>query len=246
MRDFQSKPPAHAPFLSPLARAWAAYVMAGDPAGVDEDSPALCELANCLNDAPVALRAEWIESYLRRRFENRQFHLPLTPGLVTRVVFPELARRRVVGDAWAVTMLDRLYRSSHRNVPFSTLPCWATIGNPTPCELLREGVALGGPDAESCRARLVEELIEFIGYTLHELPLGVLFGHDGAKLDECVHLQETLEEVERLATPDERTSNGDLLRQARYHYWRYAEYLRAIETGGSPGYEAFCSRSSPE
>ncbi|MCW1921830.1 hypothetical protein OKA05_04655 [Luteolibacter arcticus] len=62
-------------------------------------------------------------------------------------------------------------------------------------------------------------------YALHELPLGVLYGHDGATIEECGELLEELEGYERLADQVGHEGDRDLISKARFHIPAYRQYL---------------------
>lgn len=92
----------------------------------------------------------------------------------------------------------------------------------------------------SLRAAMREEDLVYMQYTLHELPSGVLYGHDGATLAQCEELINWIARLEADMTLDERTRNAALLGVARRHYTLYASYLKSDEQSG--GYAAFLAK----
>lgn len=69
-----------------------------------------------------------------------------------------------------------------------------------------------------------EKLIDFLNYTLHELPMGVLYGANGADEEECKELMADtyrLEELSKILNID----NSKFIEDCRWHYERYPHYL---------------------
>jgi hypothetical protein len=80
------------------------------------------------------------------------------------------------------------------------------------------------------------KLRDFLEYTLHELPAGVLYGANGATEEQCAELMRDTYRLEQLATAvGEEIS--DLLQRCRWHYERYPHYLSRQRHFGS--YEAY-------
>jgi hypothetical protein len=76
------------------------------------------------------------------------------------------------------------------------------------------------------RTRLIRLLADRLRYTLHELPSGVLYGIDGATVEQCEELQEELKEFcELLSETGNAESYAELIELCRFHYRRYREYL---------------------
>jgi hypothetical protein len=106
--------------------------------------------------------------------------------------------------------------------------------------LLREALRVDASDA-TARRRLVEKEAWYFEYTLHELPAGVLYGHDAATSEECDKLTRRLDEFcGHVRVLDAEARYGELIRECRYHYRAYADYLRAGRAKES--YAAFLAR----
>ncbi|WP_077038463.1 hypothetical protein [Pelomonas sp. KK5] len=67
-------------------------------------------------------------------------------------------------------------------------------------------------------------LHRYLEYTLHELPAGVLYGHNSANEQECAELMEATYQLERLAT-ERGVDLSEFLGACRWHYERYPHYL---------------------
>ena len=93
------------------------------------------------------------------------------------------------------------------------------------------------------RLRLVKLLASRMDYTLHELPSGVLYGHDGATIPQCnemlVELDEFVGHVQQLGSADDY---ADLISDCRFHYKSYANYL--ADRRGASSYAEFLSEFS--
>lgn len=83
--------------------------------------------------------------------------------------------------------------------------------------------------------RLVVEVHErayYLGYTLHELPDGVLYGHDGASIAECDELLGLLAEFVDLAKKAGlQEVHAKLIKDCAFHFRSYRDYLVARSWG---------------
>ena len=69
-----------------------------------------------------------------------------------------------------------------------------------------------------------ERLLRYLEYTLHELPAGVLYDHDGADEKKCAELMSETYRLERLAL-DRGVDLAEFIAACRWHYERYPHYL---------------------
>ena len=148
--------------------------------------------------------------------------LPVRFPLFRRVLLPALAEgveRHESGCArWLAHFESLLYHCDQSAFPG---------GLRTAVALLREAVQLDAGDALA-RRRLVERQASYLDYTLHELPAGVLYGHDGATAEECEELLEFLTEFQaHVQILGEQEKYADLIVDCRSHYNAYRDYLRA-------------------
>ena len=99
------------------------------------------------------------------------------------------------------------------------------------------------PNDDTSRHRLVELISSHMDYTLHELPSGVLYGHDGATIPQCQEMLAELDDfvghVKRLGLADDY---ADLISDCRSHYRSYATYL--ADPRGASSYAEFLSQFS--
>jgi hypothetical protein len=142
--------------------------------------------------------------------------------LFERVLFPALAEAldaRVPGSArWLAGLSQHLHRCR---------ACMERLGHDRSSEwaLLRAAAAQDPADGLS-RRQLVRLIADHLRYTLHELPAGVLYGVDGATVDQCDELLAELEEFRELLAADGRPGEYAQLKSACDHHFRaYKRYL---------------------
>lgn len=81
-----------------------------------------------------------------------------------------------------------------------------------------------------------QKLLLYLEYTLHELPAGVLFGHDGATEEQCAELMRETYRLEVLAK-ERGIDLSEFIATCRWHYERYPHYLGRQRHFGS--YESY-------
>jgi hypothetical protein len=87
------------------------------------------------------------------------------------------------------------------------------------------------------KRRLLALMRSRFDYALHELPAGVLYGHDGATIEECGELLEELADYERLTDQVGLEGDRELISKARFHISTYRRYLE--EHGLYTGYAQY-------
>jgi hypothetical protein len=66
---------------------------------------------------------------------------------------------------------------------------------------------------------------DWLAYTVHELPRGVLGGPNGATPDQCTEMLEGLEEFVRLCSRLGLADHEEFIDGCRWHFEHYAHYL---------------------
>jgi hypothetical protein len=84
-----------------------------------------------------------------------------------------------------------------------------------------------------------EQLLRFLEYTLHELPVGVLYGINGADKNQCAELMGDTYRLEKLSK-DLSVDCAKFIEDCRWHYERYPHYLSRYKHFGS--YEAYIKK----
>jgi hypothetical protein len=181
--------------------------------------------------APPDLRRRWTDECLRSSFDPKTGFRVRAP-LFQRVLFPELQARYAAGDADAARSLAQL--AQHL---FRYREGWESLGFPGEVDLWKEAYRRD-PSSEEARAKVVDSTALFIQYTLHELPVGVLYGPDGATLEQCDDLIAELAFFRGLLTPREAERFQKLVELASFHYPTYREYLLQSEKQGYPAFLA--------
>ena len=97
--------------------------------------------------------------------------------------------------------------------------------------------AQDNPNDVRVKKRLLSLMRSHFDYALHELPAGVLCGHDGASTGQCDELMEDLSAYERLALDFGVEEDWELIAEARFHIPAYQRYL--AERGRHANYEGF-------
>ncbi len=203
---------------SSTQEAWEAYVAAERRGVRQQFLAALQTFLTAWEALDPESRDEWAENFLRRRFEENE-DLPLRAPLFERVVLPYLFAQYNSGSAQAAVRLAELRQSG-----LGSHGAWQRFGDLTDFGLLREAYRRN-PSAEWARQPLVRRMLRYLGHTLHEIPAGVLWGMDGASVEQCLELLDFLQELKGLMTEAELENYAELLSKADLHYRAYREFL---------------------
>jgi hypothetical protein len=98
--------------------------------------------------------------------------------------------------------------------------------------LLEQGLTIAPNDTELLK--LSEQTTRnYLNYTLHELPIGVLYGQDGATIAECDELLEKVIQYENLCN-QLQLDEKELIENYKFYYTAYKAYLTVY-----PNYQNF-------
>jgi hypothetical protein len=92
--------------------------------------------------------------------------------------------------------------------------------------LLRKGLEISSNDRELLEA-YEGKTRNYIMYTLHELPAGVLFDMDGASIEQCDDLLAMTDEYESICHKLQ-INRSKLIKECRFYYTSYKSYLNAF------------------
>ena len=137
--------------------------------------------------------------------------------LYKNLIYPILSDQVEQNDVNAIKGLIRLdqhlvsYQGYTKDTKYSS---WT---------LLEKGLSISPYD---------RELLEFsekttrnyLSYTLHELPTGVLYGTNGASIEECEELINEVEKYEIVCNKLDRDEK-ELIQECKYYYQAYKDYL---------------------
>ncbi len=149
--------------------------------------------------------------------------LPLREPLFASIIGPYLVSSYQNRDRNAGRWLSHFY-SQFRNMP----PAQRLIDLPdlpSPMELLMQAYRRD-PDNIQTQDALIQYYAQQFAYTVHEVPSGVLYGHDGATVAECEEWQNNLalfqEAVQRRGLTEKYET---AVRYWNFHFHGYADYL---------------------
>ena len=206
---------------------WAAYLQAEKDRIRDVYMPALDRVVDALLRRPAEECAGWVRD-VARRIADEGVEIPVRLPLFRRVLAPMLVEDVLAGTPGSARWLSHfahLFARARETV--------ARLPEAMQCaEGLIEEALRVDPDDARAREKHIGAIEDHLEYTLHELPTGVLYGRDGATVEQCDDLLEQLgafrREVERVGRMAEFK---DLMAEADLHYRAYRDYLQA----GCPG-----------
>ena len=189
----------------------------------------LKELIELLNTAEPIIRREWVLQLVAKVVEDES-GIKIRFPLFNQIILPELVAEVLAGRQECARWLahfDGHFRGSMSQMGSLPESMQSKVG------LLLEALRVD-PQDQGARRVLVEERSRYLEYTLHELPAGVLYGHDGATISQCVELAGLLEdfrnEVELLG---ESSIHKKLVESCAFHFNKYRQYLEAKRPGHS-------------
>ncbi len=207
-----------------VQRAWLAYVDA-ENARVRDDAIAQLRLViGMLHELPLAQRSAWALEIAESSID-KGMNTPIRMPLFREIIFPALLagiHEQLPGCArWMAGFAQLLYKSPEAQDQLRP-ELRTELG------LLRLAVE-NDPNDRLARDRLIECLAWQLDYSIHELPSGVLYGSDGASIEECNEMLTSVREFEHLVELNGgRPEYENLAATCRFHYLRYAEYLEPI------------------
>jgi hypothetical protein len=180
-------------------------------------------LERFINVLLSSARPDWIAwgKSLAAEVSDRGLATPVRLPLFRRVLLPALVEGVLAGEPgcarWLASFASLLDKCRDTGLP----PHLQSVVG-----LMEEALRVDSSDSR-VRRSLVEHHANYLRYTLHEIPSGVLYGTDGATLDECGELQKLLAEFREHVR---LTGQGDrfkgLLEDCELHFHAYATYLR--------------------
>ncbi len=207
---------------SDLEHIWQDYLLLESKGLRQKALKILDEFVAKVNELEVNLRFQWVDEFLRQKLDS-EIDLPLRRPLWREVVFPRLEAGFRAKEFRSTLRLAELSRELCRDDE-----SWMKIGRLTERGLLLIARELD-PQDELTRKKLCKVILNWIRYTLHELPSGVLYGNDGATEEQCRELQTELHHLKELLRANEQTLYAELLDDAAFHYAAYPEYLSKHE-----------------
>lgn len=129
-------------------------------------------------------KAKWTFEFLPGLTKNRGCRI--RHELYEKIIFPVLLvgyrNHDINSMLWIAKTINNL---------FSSRILWEEIGNKTDVEIIEECYRID-PFNEEINETFLELKIRFISYSQHEWPCGILFGMNGASLEECLEMKNEL------------------------------------------------------
>ena len=190
--------------------------------------PALNRFIDALLESPPDVWKPWAKK-IAADISDRLVATRMRFPLFYRVLLPALAEgvlRQEPGCArWLAWFESHLTKSTSPPLPPELR---------TSDALLAEAVRLD-PSDDIARQRIIKRHSSYLEYTLHDLPVGVLYGPDGASTNECEELLGLLDEFKtHVAITGQQEHYSELISACEFHYNAYAAYLRS-----GPPYEGY-------
>ena len=197
----------------------------------------LDRFVDALLTQPPSLRRSWA-MHIAATLVDEGIDVPVRFPLFRRVLLPVLVEgvnRHGPGCArWLAAFESMLYHSLPTGLP-------PELESRT--GLLREAIRLD-PSDQRALEQLIASEASYFNYTLHELPTGVLYGHNGATLEQCEKLLDGLKEFETHVHQSEQALQyQELVNECRFHYQAYRQYL--MTNRETTSYERYLQTYSP-
>jgi hypothetical protein len=200
---------------------WDAYVKAERDRVRGVMMPALDRFIDRLLQEPASIWQTWARD-LAAAVSDQGADAPIRFPLFRRVLLPALAEGVTRGEPgcarWLASFEALLLDARDYDLPahFQT-----AVG------LLTEAVRVD-PTDDIARKRLVDKHAAYLEYTIHELPAGVLYGHDGATAEQCDELLELLADFTRHVEATAQTDRfAKLIQDCDFNFRAYAGYRRS-------------------
>lgn len=122
------------------------------------------------------------QAWTRWFLENEPFGHKIRHELYRDLIFPTLKAAYDLRETWAYRELARTAQNL-----YSARDLWDQVEHKTAGAILRELLTLDPAD-RAAQQMLLQENLNGLRNAVHEWPTGILFGLDGASLDECEQL----------------------------------------------------------
>jgi hypothetical protein len=219
-------------------RRWTEYLVAERDRIRHVMMPALDRFLDALLALTPEIWQRWAKD-LARDVADDGADLPVRFPLFRRAVLPALERGVIDREPGCARWLSHFEQLMFHPLPESMLPA-----NLRGAEGLLEEALRVDPEDDRARRLLIKRRGSYLVYTLHELPSGVLYGHNGATPEECDELLALLADFRTHVTRlGESAEYSELVADCNFHFRAYRDYLRADRPGGS--YEGYLRTHSP-
>jgi hypothetical protein len=219
---------------------WEAYLRVEARGARAQKHAALNLFLDELTKSPVSEWTDWALEIARQSVDTnvgRVVRMPLFERALFPVLLAGLLEQRPGCARWLAGLSQLVYRSKRCN---EQLPLDAR----TEYMLLKLALRHDPSDVTS-KSRLLGVCDYYLRNSLHELPAGVLRWQDVATPDECLELQELLNEFVTLADDlGRRSEYVEFIAKCDFHFRAYRDYL--LTTKGNESYAEYMQRVGGE
>lgn len=171
-------------------------------------------------ELPSADREAWVREIAKQVVDDKA-DIPVRMPLFRQVIFPVLCAGYQIGNSGCARWLAGFQQYIVQSPEFLK-----KLDNALAPALLRTALRQD-PNDSHARRMLISFLESSLEFSIHEVPSGVLYGMNGASIDECDLLKEELDEFCSLISAEGcRDRYQDLVDECRLHFSAYQEYLK--------------------
>lgn len=164
---------------------------------------------------PESITAEEISTLLNESEHNKiVIRQPFFEKIIYPILEVEIFRNNLQAIKHLIKLEQKLLKFQIRS----------KIYEPTKRQLIIRGLKLNPNDRELLEI-YEADLRNYLQYTIHEIPFGVLYGMDGANESECDELLELLHQYKRSCN-QLLIDRNDLIEECDFHFLNYKIYLQ--------------------
>jgi hypothetical protein len=203
---------------------WARYLDAEDDCIRAVSLKCLDDVIAVIQSLSEAERTAWARERARQKVDeksNAAIRFPLFRDVLFPALLSGIESNEPGCARWLAGLSQLLYQSDECR---SQLPSTQQ----TEMGLLLTALQVD-PNDYRARSQLIREMSSQLDYSIHELPAGVLYGHNGATIDQCADLQAQLEDFQALVIAHGIVGEYiDLIAECEQHYIAYPAYLAEV------------------
>ena len=157
---------------------------------------------------------EWVWEYLPKLNKNR--HSRIRHELFHEVIFPVLKSGYDKEDFKSTLWLGKLSQNLYQAEKLHEEVDWVTeLGFYNKAFVI-------DPNNDEVRLLLLDSIVSWLKYTEHEWPSGILYGNNGATVDQC---QEIAGDVQRVLSMDKEYQYSEFIKQYNKKLCQYRARL---------------------
>lgn len=207
-----------------LEQLWEEYCKAEDDRIRSVFLEKLNDFLAAIDSMSMADKEELVFSLSKKIIDEKDsfpVRMPLFEKLILPTLYDGFKNKNKHCARWLAGYKIHLYKSQVAKEKYSDIP--------NPMFLLGEALQQD-PDDILARETIINELAYQLEYAIHEIPSGVLFGTNGANIEQCKILQKDLEEfAQHLEFTNLKEEYADLINECKMHFEGYQNYLMNIK-----------------